>query len=118
MSEAGILVDLWKNGGGWLVCAGIAWMVLHRFGASIIAYINAKTTRERHMTEAVDKVLLWPEQLNHSILDLKTSFVDLKNETARRLEDHTDAVNYLSTVLEIQPRQKRTPRTKETNIHE
>ena len=118
MSEASVLVDLWRGGGGWLVAAGIVYMLLHRFSPSIVAYINAKTTRERHMTEAVDKVLLWPEQLNHSIHDLKTSFVDLKNETARRLDDNTDAVNYLSTVLEIQPRQKRSPRTKEMNPHE
>ena len=117
MGDAGVLVELWRGGGGWLVCAGIAYMLLHRFSPSIVAYINAKTSRERRMAEAVDKVLQWPEQLNHSFHELKSSFHDLKNETSRRLEDHTDAINHIATVLEIQPRVKR-PRTKEINPHE
>lgn len=106
MADAGILVELWQGGGGWLVCAGIAWVLIQRLSPALIAYINAKTTRERHMTSAIDKVLEWPDQLNDSIHELKSSFYDLKNETSRRLEDNTNAINYLTTALEFQPRTK------------
>lgn len=109
MADAGILVELWQGGGGWLVCAGVAYLLIQRLSPAIVAYINAKATFSRRMTEAVDKVLTWPEQFNVSIHDLKTQV----NAVERRIEDHTDAIDYLATVLDIQPRRSRQQKTKE-----
>lgn len=100
MADAGVLVELWQGGGGWLVCAGVAWLLIQRLSPAIVSYINAKATFSRRMTEAVDKVLTWPEQFNVSIHDLKTQVKAVE----RRMEDHTDAIEHLTTVLEIQPR--------------
>lgn len=103
MADAGVLVELWQGGGGWLVCAGISWLIIQRLSPAIVAYINAKATFSRRMTEAVDKVLLWPDQFNVSMHDLKTEVKELKQRT----EDHTDAIDHLTTVLNITPRRSR-----------
>lgn len=98
MGDAGILVELWKGGGGWLVGAGIAWMLIQKLSPSIIGYINAKAVLAKRMTEAVERLLAWPDEVRHRFENIE-----------RRLEDLTDLMGELVTVLGITLRPKTKP---------
>lgn len=90
MTDAGVLVELWRGGGGWLVGAGIAWMLIQKLSPSIIGYINAKAVLAKRMTEAVEKLLAWPDEVRHRFENIE-----------RRLEELTDIMGELVTVLGI-----------------
>ena len=104
MTDPGVLAELFKSGGIWLVMVGVAYTFLQRIAPSMIRYFNDKAALARKTGDAITKVLEWPDQFASQVSTRFDSLDRRFDKVDQRFEDHTDAIERLSTILEIQPK--------------